>query len=84
MEAPRVLRVYLKKDKEAGVWYVEESDVPGLNLENEDVDALVEELKTVVPELLEANGVFERDDDNLPAVPIEVLFGRFEAARLIR
>lgn len=42
-------------DSEARVWYVENSDVPGLSAEGESVDCLLSKLKVLVPELLELN-----------------------------
>jgi predicted RNase H-like HicB family nuclease len=44
-------------DPEAGVWYVEDSNVPGLSTGADTLDELVEKLKVVVPELLAENGV---------------------------
>ncbi len=42
-------------DAEAKVWMATSEDVPGLTVEAETLDALVEEVKHVVPELLELN-----------------------------
>lgn len=49
-------------DDEAGVWYVAESNVPGLATGAESLDELVTKLEIVIPELLELNG-------QLPASP---------------
>ena len=43
-------------DDEASVWIAESQDVPGLILESGSFDALVERVKTAVPDLLELNG----------------------------
>ena len=82
MSEPRIFLIRVDRDEEAGVWYVAESDVPGLATEAESVEAMVEKLRVMVPELLEANGVI--GDDDIPTVPFEVLLGRFESQRVLR
>ena len=42
-------------DPEAEVWIATSNDVPGLVLECGSYDALIERLKTAVPELIELN-----------------------------
>lgn len=42
-------------DGEAGVWVATSEDVPGLVTEAETVEALMEKLRVLVPELLELN-----------------------------
>jgi hypothetical protein len=42
-------------DPEAGVWVATSDDVPGLATEAETIEALTKKLRTIVPELLEAN-----------------------------
>ena len=42
-------------DAEASVWWAESHDVPGLVAEAKTYDALVDELRAIVPELLELN-----------------------------
>lgn len=44
-------------DPEAEVWVASSEEVPGLCTEAETLETLVEKLKTIVPELLQANGV---------------------------
>lgn len=44
-------------DGEAGVWVAESENVPGLVAEAESLDLLAQKLKTLIPELLELNGV---------------------------
>jgi hypothetical protein len=63
-------------DDEARVWVATSDDVPGLATEAEDMDALVEKLKTMIPELLDANGVAHGAD-----VPFEVVGQRFAIAQ---
>ncbi|HUE46946.1 MAG TPA: DUF1902 domain-containing protein [Aestuariivirgaceae bacterium] len=42
-------------DEDEGVWYVQSSDVPGLNAEAPTLDALVEVVTDLAPELVAAN-----------------------------
>ena len=44
-------------DEEAGVWVASSEDVPGLATGADTLAALIEKLKIVIPELLEANGL---------------------------
>jgi hypothetical protein len=43
-------------DSEAHVWIAESDDIPRLILESGSVDALIERIKSAVPELLELSG----------------------------
>jgi predicted RNase H-like HicB family nuclease len=45
-------------DSEARVWFAYSDDVPGLATEADNLDALEAKLQVMVPELLEANGLF--------------------------
>ena len=44
-------------DNEALVWIAASNDIPGLVLESESFDTLIERVKITVPELLELNGM---------------------------
>ena len=44
-------------DSDAGVWVAESEDVPGLVAEADSPNVLVQKLRTLIPELLELNGV---------------------------
>ncbi|MGH9396229.1 MAG: DUF1902 domain-containing protein [Terriglobia bacterium] len=46
-------------DSEAGVWIAESDDVPGLVAEAESLNALVEKIRVLAPELFELNGGLE-------------------------
>ncbi len=48
-------RVQADWDAEAQVWTATSEDVPGLVVEAESLDALVDEAKALAPELLELN-----------------------------
>jgi hypothetical protein len=47
-------------DDEAGVWVAESEDVPGLVTEAETMEALMEKLRVLVPELMELSGSAEK------------------------
>ena len=61
-------------DEEARVWVATSDDVPGLATEGETVESLIEKLKVMIPELLEANSYPMKD-----GVPFEILTRRFES-----
>lgn len=63
-----VLYVHAEWDSEAEVWYVSDSDVPGLATEAATVPGLIEKLERMVPELMELNGHLSEQD-----VPFELL-----------
>jgi hypothetical protein len=49
-------------DAEARVWFVEDSDLHGLNAEAATLEALVDKLPNVVTDLAEANAASEPGD----------------------
>lgn len=53
----KVYSVKAEWDGDAGVWVATSEDVPGLATEAGTFDGLVEKLRVMVPELLEANGI---------------------------
>jgi hypothetical protein len=61
MSAPKPLIVRAIWDGEAKVWVVTSDDVPGLATEAGSLDALLPKLKTMIPELLDANGYADCD-----------------------
>lgn len=63
-------------DREASVWYVSDSDIPGLATEAESFDALRAKLHVMVPELLEANGMVPDAEE----IPVEII--AHETARI--
>ena len=66
-------------DEEANVWVATSDDVPGLATEEATMEGLIEKLKIIIPELLEANGV-QIDQE----VPFEIMTRRFEIAQSAR
>ena len=67
--------VHAQWDEEAKVWVASSEDAPGLATESDTTESLIQKLKTLIPELLEANG-------QTPSEPIafELLTRRFELA----
>jgi len=63
-------------DEEAGVWVATSEEVPGLATEGQTLEGLIEKLKVMIPELLDANGAAGMGYE----VPFEVLTRRFEIA----
>ncbi len=55
----RIYEVQARWDSEAGVWVAESDDIPGLVAEAESMNALVEKIRVLVPELFELNGGLE-------------------------
>lgn len=62
-------------DEEARVWVASSDDVPGLATEQETLEGLIQKLKIMIPELLEANGRKMNQE-----VPFELFTRRFEIA----
>ncbi len=67
-------------DEEAEVWYVAQTDIPGLNAEADTPEDLIKLLPDLIPELMAANGVLN-DGDSMPPVPYSLLFDRLCAGR---
>lgn len=66
-------------DSEAQVWVATSEDVPGLVTEAETTEKLLDKLKTLVPELLEANGLLGQME--LKDIPVHLLSQRTEIIR---
>lgn len=75
MSISKTLIVHAIWDDEARVWVATSDDVPGLATEADDMEALVEKLKSMIPELLQANGIAHGEQ-----VPFEILGQRFAVA----
>lgn len=72
----KIFFVHAEWDEEGRVWVATSDDVPGLATEADTTEALVEKLKTLIPELLEANGYPDSGE-----VSFELLTRRFETTR---
>lgn len=55
----RIYQVDARWDSEPGVWVAESEDIPGLVAEAESMNALVQKVRVLVPELFELNGGLE-------------------------
>jgi len=64
-------------DDEARVWVASSDDVPGLATGAETLEALVEKLKLVIPELLVENGLLP---ESVQSVPFAITAERTEFA----
>ena len=58
------------RDADANVWFVESSDIPGLNVEAASFEALVEIVLDAAPELIETN--IECEGDDAPMIPLNI------------
>src|SRR5215470_14721711 len=67
-------------DEEAGVWVASSEDVPGLATGADTLEALIEKLRVVVPELLDANGLLSA---GVEEVPFAIRAERTEHARRV-
>ena len=68
--ASTLILVKAAYDPEARVWFVESSDLPGVNAEASSVEELRDKLPAVVLDLLQEEGF---DDDSTLDVPIEII-----------
>lgn len=59
------LKINAEWDPDACVWVATSNDIDGLAIEAGSIDALIERLKIVIPELMEANHM-ELIGDELP------------------
>lgn len=58
-------------DEEEAIWYVQSSDVPGLNAEAATLEALIEVVADLAPELVAAN-LPESGVDDQSTIPLRV------------
>lgn len=69
-------------DAEAKVWFIDSTNVPGLNVEAESREELLTILDDLVPELLMENGAFD-SDDTLPEIPYSLMFNQLRAVHIV-
>lgn len=72
---PKIYVVRAEWDSEATVWVATSDDVPGLATEADTLEALSAKLETLMPELLDANGL-----NDCAEVPFELLARKFSVA----
>jgi len=77
----KVWTVYVCWDVEARVWYVSDSDVPGLNAEAATLDEMQNELAALVPELLVLNGIIKPKGKDRGQVPWNLVSRHNETIR---
>jgi predicted RNase H-like HicB family nuclease len=68
--ADRPIEVFAFWDGEAGVYVATSDHVPGLVAEACTVEALIEKLRDLVPELLELNGALPSGDGVAHEIPL--------------
>ncbi len=66
-------------DDEACVWVATSDDVPGLATEADTAESLIKKLEILIPDLLEANGILQRDP--LADIPFHLVSHRQAKAR---
>lgn len=71
----RQLEVRARWDAEAGVWWAESDDVPGLVTEAATFEQLVENVRALVPDLLELNQGIAKGG---PDIPVHIVAERLE------
>jgi predicted RNase H-like HicB family nuclease len=76
----KVYRIFAEWDAEANWWVAHSEDVPGLATGVPTVEALMEKLRVMVPELLEANGCLPPDAGE--ELPIDLVATHREKIRL--
>ena len=69
----RTVTVQAAYDQEAGVWFVEESDLRGLSAEAATFEQLAKKLPGMILDLLEENGFDGDGDCHSGTVPIELI-----------
>lgn len=75
----RTITVKASFDPEANVWFVEESDVPGLSAEADTLESLAAKLPAMVADLFDENGVDDAHADSAP--PIELIAHQYISAK---
>jgi predicted RNase H-like HicB family nuclease len=70
--------VHCEWDPDARIWVATSDDVPGLATGADTLDELVEKLKVMIPELLEANGLLQPDQQG--DIPFAIIAERYETA----
>jgi len=66
-------------DDEAQVWVASSDDVPGLVTEAETMELLLDKLRRLIPELLQANGLLDKDEQM--DIPLNLLSRREEVIK---
>ena len=75
-------RATMSWDEEAGVWYVSDTDFPGLVAEADTQPELARKIHQLVPELSEANRHLF-DEAISETIPLRLTSSRLEAIKLV-
>jgi len=78
LKYPRTFNVKAFWDNEARVWVATSEDVPGLVTESETMEELIQKLKIMIPELLEANS--NSFTETSSEIPFNIFSERYETA----
>ncbi len=75
--------IYVKAtwDKEAQVWVAISEDVPGLVTEADSLEELIKKLQVMIPELLEANGLLQKEEKKIE-IPFHLISERTEMIKI--
>nr|VFK68169.1 MAG: protein of unknown function (DUF1902) [Candidatus Kentron sp. UNK]VFK73445.1 MAG: protein of unknown function (DUF1902) [Candidatus Kentron sp. UNK] len=79
MPVRKTIQVKAIWDNEAAVWVASSDDVLGLITEANAWDRLIEKLRVLIPELLEANGMLGKSGES--EIPFHLLSERREMIR---
>ncbi len=71
----------ISRDEEAGVWYVSDTNFPGLVAEAASERELQDKIRELVPELYELNRKLF-DELAVEAIPLRMMSSRLETIRL--
>ena len=77
-KVPKVFEIHAMWDEEAKVWVATSEDVPGLVTEAATQPVLLENLRELIPELLELNGVTPLGKE----IPLSLLYRQSEVLHL--
>ena len=61
------------RDEEARVWFVESSDLPGLNIEADTLEGLMEKLPGAIRDLIEEGALGDDQDGDQREFPVELI-----------
>ncbi|WP_462325389.1 DUF1902 domain-containing protein [Desulfoplanes sp.] len=76
----KTYEISASRDSEAKTWIATSDDVPGLCAEADDLERLIEIVKSLAPELLVANGVIADEPGD---IPLNVIAQREELTRVV-
>lgn len=78
----RTFTIRAQWDPEAGVWFVTESDVPGLVTGAPTIPELQTKLQAMIPELIELNHHMLGDREIGEDIPVELITTKSQSIRL--